>query len=303
MKHLKPLTYIAVIAKSGSIRKAAERISLTPSALNRQLQAFEREIGTEIFERLAGGVRPNAAGELLLRHIRDQISDFERVRSQIADLGGMRRGHVTIACSQAFAHYLIPKEIERYRSTFPLVSFEVRVCDHREAVAAMDAHEVDLALVLQPPAAPAFQVIFSCAQPLCGMMAADHPLAGASPVRLRDCLHYPLALPDRTTAGRYLFDVATHRVGLPFDVRVTSNSFEFLHAYLLIEPLVAFQVMSGLPPVSKRRGLVFREVDRRDAPTATLALGQLRGRSLPVASAKFAEQISRSIDAHLASDP
>lgn len=56
--------------------------------------------------------------------------------------------------------------------------------------------------------------------------------------------------------------------------------------------------MSALPPMEDRAriGLVFREVDRRDAATATLALGQLRGRSLPVASAKFAEQVSKSLD-------
>jgi DNA-binding transcriptional LysR family regulator len=210
----------------------------------------------------------------------------------------MRRGHVTVACSQAFAYHFMPKEIAVYRAQFPLVSFEVRISDHREAIAALNAHEVDLALVLQPPAAPAFQALVSCTQPLCAMMAADHPLADDAPVRLRDCLRYPLVLPDRTTAGRFLFDMATHRMDLPFDVVVTTNSFEFCRSYLLREPLIAFQVMSALPPLEDRAriGLVFREVDRRDAATATLALGQLRGRSLPVASAKFAEQVSKSLD-------
>jgi DNA-binding transcriptional LysR family regulator len=302
MKHLRTLHYISAIAKTGSIRKTAEGVNLTPSALNRKIQDFERELGTEIFERLAGGVRLNAAGELVLRHIRDQLSEFERVKSKIADLSGMRRGHVTVACSQAFAYHFMPEEIARYRALFPLVSFEVRISDHREAIAALNAHEVDLALVLQPPAAPAFQVLLSCTQPLCAMMAGDHPLAGSTPVRFRDCLRYPLILPDKTTAGRYLFDVATLRMGVAIDnVAVTSNSFEFVRSYLLREPLIAFQVMSGLPPLGERErtGLVFREVDRRDAPTATLALGQLRGRSLPVAAAKFAEQVSRRLDEHV----
>lgn len=244
MKHLRTLNYIAAIAKTGSIRKTAEGVNLTPSALNRKIQDFERELGCEIFERLAGGVRLNAAGELVLRHIRDQVSEFERVRSKIADLSGMRRGHVTVACSQAFAYHFMPKEIAVYRAQFPLVSFEVRISDHREAIAALNAHEVDLALVLQPPAAPAFQVLLSLTQPLCAMMAADHPLAGDAPVRLRDCLRYPLVLPDRTTAGRYLFDMATHRMELPVDVMVTTNSFEFCRSYLLREPLETARLKS-----------------------------------------------------------
>jgi DNA-binding transcriptional LysR family regulator len=298
MKHLRTLGYIAAVAKAGSIRKTAAQANITPSALNRKIQDFERELGTEIFDRLAGGVRPNAAGELVLRHIRDKLSDFERVRSQIADLSGMRRGHVAIACSQAFAYYFMPEQISRYRAQFPLVSFEVRVIDHHEAIAALNAHEVDLALVLQPPAGTIFQILFSCVQPLCAMMAIGHPLAAPGPVRLRECLRYPLILPDHTTAGRYLFDAAAHRAGIEGNVVVTSSSFEFVQNYLLREPLVGFQVMSGLPPPEQRKrlGLAFRRVDSRDAPSATMALGQLRGRALPVAAAKFAEQVSKSID-------
>jgi DNA-binding transcriptional LysR family regulator len=302
MKHLRTLQYIAAVAKTGSIRKTAEQINITPSALNRKIQDFERELGTAIFDRLAGGVRLNAAGELVLRHIRDKVADFERVRSQIADLSGMRRGHVAIACSQAFAHYFMPEQIARYRAQFPLVSFDVRVIDHREAIAALNAHEVDLALVLQPPTETSFQILFRYLQPLYAMMSTAHPLADMKSVRLRDCLRHGLILPDRTTTGRYLFDTALARVGIDANIVVTSNSFEFVQNYLLREPLIGFQVMSGLPPPEqrKRSGLAFRAVDSRDAANATMALGQLRGRALPVAAAKFAEQISKNIDQHIA---
>ncbi|HEY1934374.1 MAG TPA: LysR family transcriptional regulator [Acetobacteraceae bacterium] len=298
MKHQRTLDYILAVARTGSIRKTAERVSLTASALNRKIQDFERELGTEIFERLPGGVRPNAAGELLLRHIRDQATDFERVRSQIADLSGIRRGHVAIACSQTFANHFMPEEVARYRARFPQVSFEVRISDHREAVAALNAHDVDLALVLQPPVEPSFKVLLACAQPLCVMMAIDHPLAGTGPVRLRDCLRFSLILPDQSTTGRHLFDLAMRRVVSDANVVAVSNSFEFVRNYLLREPLLGFQVMSGLPPLMERKGLglAFREIHVRDAPAATLALGQLRGRSLPIASAKFAEQIQISIN-------
>jgi DNA-binding transcriptional LysR family regulator len=297
MKHLRTLSYINAIARTGSIRKTAENVNLTPSALNRQILDFERQIGTQIFERLPTGVRLNAAGELIVRHIRDQLSDFERVKSQIADLSGLRRGHVAIACSQAFASDIMPQEIERYRSQFPLVSFEVRVCDHREAIAALDVHEVDLALIFQPSSEQDFQILLSYTQPLCALMSAGHPLAGITPVRLRECLRYPLILPDQSTVGRYLFDVAIRRAQLSIDPVIVSNSFEFMRNYLLREPLIAFQVTCQYisQPKRARRGLILRPIDRRDVTPARMALGQLRGRSLPVASVKFAEQLSRSL--------
>jgi DNA-binding transcriptional LysR family regulator len=67
----------------------------------------------------------------------DQLSDFQRLRSQIADLSGVRRGHVAIAASQAFAHGLIPDAIATYRSLHPLDSFTILAHDHIHAVTAV----------------------------------------------------------------------------------------------------------------------------------------------------------------------
>ena len=52
MPQLKPLTYLIEVARIGSIRKAAEALAITPSALNRRILALEEELGAPIFERL-----------------------------------------------------------------------------------------------------------------------------------------------------------------------------------------------------------------------------------------------------------
>jgi DNA-binding transcriptional LysR family regulator len=293
MKHLRTLTCIAEVARSGSIRRSAERLAITPSALTRKIQDFEEELGTPIFERLPHGMRLNAAGELVIRHVRDQVSDLERVRSQIADLSGVRRGHVALACSQAFAHELVPDEIKAYRAQHPLVSFTVLVRDHVHAVAALTAFDADLALVLQPPPAAEFQPLLSLRQPLCAMMSGDHPLAGPGPIRLRDCLRFPIALPDRSLSIRHLLDAAIARLSLPVQVAVASGSFEVLRSYVRREPVISFQIRAGFP--TSDPGLVAREIDDRDLAPAQVVLGQLRGRALSVAALKFVDQISNSL--------
>ena len=84
-------------------------MNITSSALNRRIQGFEAEFGAQIFERLPRGVRLNPAGELLMQHIRSQLIDLERIRGQVADLSGERRGHVSIACSQALNPIFLPR--------------------------------------------------------------------------------------------------------------------------------------------------------------------------------------------------
>lgn len=294
MKHLRVLTYVSEVARNGSVRRAAERLHITPSALTRQIQDLEYELGTPIFERSAQGMRLNAAGELLVRHIRDQVSDLDRVRSHIADLSGVRRGHVALACSQAFVNHVVPDEVEAYRAQFPEVTFTVQVRDHVQAVVALAQFEADLALVLQPPPSADLQVLFSCRQTLCVLMRAGHALAReAGPVRLRDCLMHPMALPDRSLAIRHHLDEALARKGTPVRPAIESSSLEFLRNLVLREDAVSLQVPSGIPDDPR---LCRRPIDARDLDPMTLILGQLRGRNLSVAAAKFADRFANSLN-------
>ena len=108
MQNLRIYKYVDKIAKTGSIRQAAEQLYITPSALNRRLLALEQELGVKVFERLGRGVRLSTAGELFIDHIRKHLSETETLKSQIEDLSGLRRGHVTIACTQAALPFFIP---------------------------------------------------------------------------------------------------------------------------------------------------------------------------------------------------
>ena len=107
MRFMTSLHFIDAVAREKSIRKAAEKLAITSTALNRRILQIEDEIGQPLFERLASGVRLNTAGELFVQYIRKQTADLARVQSQIADLSGIRRGHVTISSGpQALQHFL-----------------------------------------------------------------------------------------------------------------------------------------------------------------------------------------------------
>jgi DNA-binding transcriptional LysR family regulator len=294
MKHLRTLEYISSISRTGSIRRTAEQMNITPSALTRKIQDFEAELGAPVFERLPQGMRLNAAGELLVRHIRSQFADFERLRSQIADLTGVRRGHVAIACSQAFMDHLLPEEIAAYRRQFPLVSFGVQTRDHAQGIQSLVSFEADLALLVNPPAAAEMTVLMSGSYPLCAVMNRDHPLAGSDPVRLRECLQYPVAMPDRSLAIRHVLDAAFLRSQVAADVAIESGSIEFLRNFTLREQVISFHVaLAG----QLGEGLCLRPLEPKDVPLLALVLGYARGRSLPIAASKFAEQLSRRLAA------
>jgi len=293
MRHMRFLRYVDEVARAGSIRKAAEQLHVTASAVNRRIMDLEEELGAPLFERRARGVRLTAAGELFVRYIREQTGDVDRMKSQIEDLKGMRRGTVRIACSQALALDFLPREIAAYRTKFPLVAFEVKVFDHERAMASLAAFDVDLVLVFRPPFLSNFQPLMSLQQRLVALMAADHPLAARKKIRLSECVGYPVALAERSLGGRQLLAEVLARSNLRFDIAAESNSFEFLRGMVLRGKAISFQIEIGALESDE---LAVREIDNRDVPRADLVLGQLRGRNLPLASAKFAEQLARVLE-------
>jgi DNA-binding transcriptional LysR family regulator len=291
MRHLQPLEYFNAIVAAGSIRKAAETLSITSTALNRRLLAIEEELGVDLFERLPKGVQLSAAGEILLLHIREQIADMARVKSQISDLKGERRGHVAIACSQAILTSFLPVEISKYRSQHPFVTFSVQVRDRAAAEEALLDRSADLALVFEPVQLADFQTLLAVKQSVWVLMPKDHPLAHKPILRMRECLRFPVGLPTKQYGVRHILEASARRISLNLAPVVESDSFDYLRYQAVEEGIITFQIEIGLPLNLESIGLVACKLDERDVPDGVLYVGQLKGRTLPVAGAKFANQI------------
>jgi DNA-binding transcriptional LysR family regulator len=83
MLHARILTYLDEVARSGSIRKAAARLNVASTAINRQIIALEEEMGQRLFDRIPRRLRLTAAGEVLIEHVRDTLKAFERTKARL----------------------------------------------------------------------------------------------------------------------------------------------------------------------------------------------------------------------------
>lgn len=286
---------IEAVVRAGSIRKAAEDMNITASALNRRIQGFETDFGWEIFERLPRGMRLNPAGEVLMHHIRAQMSDLARVQSQVADLSGLRRGHVSIACSQALLPYFLPKQISIYRAEHPNVTFSINVRDREQAEQDLSTFESDLALVFEPVHLVDFEIIQAIPQPVNAVFKAGHQLGDNEEVRLRDCLECPCVLPTTKYGVRNLLEIGAKRIRRELSPVIETESFELIRHYILNETAVGFQIPIGLIGGDSSE-THYRPIVEKDAPVGQLYLGQKKGRTLPVASSRFAAQLASVLE-------
>ena len=295
LRHMRVWRYVDEVARTGSLRLAAARLNVTASALLRRIADIEADLGTPLFERAPTGMRPTVAGELFIGWIRGQGAELEQVRSRIEDLSGLRRGRVRIACSQALAMSFLPAEMAAFQARAPLVDFAVTVRDHDGALSALAEFEADLALIFNPPPNADWQPLLQLGQRLVAIMAAGHPLAARPVLRLRDCAAFPAALPDRSFGARQILEARMAGHSAKLRVALEANSFELLRQFVRHGEAITFQIAIGAP--TDDPGLAVRPIDDRDLAHGPLVLGQLKGRTLPVAAAKFAERLAERLDA------
>lgn len=293
MRALETLHYIEIIAKEGSIRKAADVLNITSTALNRRVLSLEDELGYPIFERSAAGVRLNTAGELLVNFSKRQKTDFERMKSQMADLAGMRRGHISIAAAPEAMRSLLPQEIARYRAEHPGITFSITRQYREDAEASLNNLDCDIAITFEPVQSPQFKVMATARQQPHLFMAKTHPLAKKTVIRLRECIYYPVILPSPENGIRQLIDASLLANPMPISVIGETDSIDFLHAYLIHEHAISFQIPIG---IGNEQDLTLVEIDKRDIKTGTLHIGQLKDRVLSVAAAKFLDQITHKLE-------
>ena len=295
MRHQLVLKYVEQIARTGSLRSAAEKLGITPSALNRRILGIEEELGVEIFERHPSGLRPNIAGEILLRHIRDQLADMERVKSRIADLTGMRAGHINIATTREAMAFFLPELIKAHLTRFPAVSFGVNLFERGEAELSLTDNTNDIAIVFEPLRTKDLQIVRYEPQSLYCIMSKLHPLAKKARLNIYDCTDFPLVLPKRSEGIRYALDRIAEKVGITLEPAVETNSLELLHPLSQGSETLGFVIDINLRPELEKDGLVAVPLDPQGTTNGHLIAGYLRGRTLPVASARFLETIDKEL--------
>src|ERR1700732_4866784 len=99
---LDDLRALVEFALAGSIAGAADRLYRTPSAITRQLQRLEAELGAELLDRSVKPPRLNSLGSRVLEQARDLLQRTETLKS-ITSSDAEPHGLLRIGLSHPFA--------------------------------------------------------------------------------------------------------------------------------------------------------------------------------------------------------
>ena len=135
------------VARHLNFRVASEELALTQSAVSRQIQALEDEVGAPLFLRHTRAVELTTAGTQLLAAVAPALPRIDAAVRQIRQSVGRKSVALTTFASFA-SMWLIPR-LEAFQRDNPDIDFRI---DASDTAVDLEVADVDLALRYGPAA-------------------------------------------------------------------------------------------------------------------------------------------------------
>ena len=135
------------VARAGSISGAARLIGWTQPAVSQHLRALEREVGSPLLLRGAGGVKLTEPGRVLLARADAVAGQLHMAGEELAALAQLRRGTVRLAAYPSAAATLVPRVVAALLDRNPNIDVILTEAEPPEAMGLVEAGDVDVALV------------------------------------------------------------------------------------------------------------------------------------------------------------
>lgn len=113
------LRVVCEVARAGSFSAAAQQLGYTQSAVSRQVAVTEKLAGSPLFTRHARGVRPTAAGEVLVRHAGKVLDNVTAATQELAGMRDRLAGRLVVGGFPTATATLLPRAVARLLKDHP----------------------------------------------------------------------------------------------------------------------------------------------------------------------------------------
>ncbi|MFP6556711.1 LysR family transcriptional regulator [Paraburkholderia sp. B3] len=256
----------------GSLRKAAQQVSLSQPATTKSLREIEALFGAELFSRSPRGIVANELGRCVIRHARALRSEISALRDELAAI--MRGGGGTLAVGAVMGSmpvWLTPV-LKSLREVQPDVSVEIWEDNSARLLSMLDQRLLDL--VIGRPSVSvhpdAYDFVPLEIEEVCLIVEGRDPLMRKPPAKLADLAGNPWIVPQAMLPMRSLLEQLFDDAQLPFPRYAIETSSTFATVSLLrsgagtvgLMPLKVAQYFAEYGLV----GILPLRIERRGAP-------------------------------------
>jgi len=145
---LEKLRLFLVVLEEGGFRRAADRLRISQSAITRQMQALEFDLGGPVLKRTSDGVYPTKGGQALAKRAKTLLADYDSTMAEVRRLNRGENERLRIGyIASAVQEYLGPA-LAVLRRAYP--TLQVKMLDQTpgEMIIALQQGKIDLAFTM-----------------------------------------------------------------------------------------------------------------------------------------------------------
>lgn len=191
---LRQLAYAVAVADHRHFTAAAEAMFVSQPGLSGQIQALERRLGVQLFERSSRGVRLTPVGGQVVDRSRQVLRAVEELVHLASLHHGAIRGVLRVAAIPTIAPYLLPMLTRLVRTLWPEVRLELVELQSRAMIEALDHGRCDMGLLAVPYDTGDMSTITVAEEPFLLAVPDDDPLARKSSVEVSQLQGLPMLL-------------------------------------------------------------------------------------------------------------
>jgi DNA-binding transcriptional LysR family regulator len=144
------LDYFTTVAEQLSFTKASAILHVAQPSLSQAIKSLERELGVQLFHRLAQGIRLTSAGEALLGPAKQTLRDFAAAAAAVANVTDLSGGQLDIASLPAVARDPLVPMIVRMHTRHPGVKIRVSHPGGDDVLTSLRTGDSELAMTIEP---------------------------------------------------------------------------------------------------------------------------------------------------------
>lgn len=154
LSHLKSLQALELAIRLGSLKQAADALSITPAAVGQRVKALEDYLGVDLLERGRSGLRPSQSLSVALAHLNTAFRELDAAATAL----DLQRGHeIHVAAPSDFAELWLAPRLGRFTALHPNTRFSI----NGEGDAPIRIGSVDCEISFGPPRdEPEYDILF-----------------------------------------------------------------------------------------------------------------------------------------------
>lgn len=268
------LLYFYHVAKAGRFTAAEAILDVAQSAMSRQIQQLERDLGVQLLDRTGHGVKLTAHGEILYRRAESILSSMSMTVDELQEASHQQLETISIAAPPSFMASYMADVINGFTKARP----GVRICAVEASTGGVYNHlasgQVDVAIVLQTANTARLSLRELTQEQLYLVAASGHPIETQKFVARHQLKEIDLVLPASLYGSRAILSDYFAAEDIPLRSQIEADSLPLMRELLRTRRLCT--ILPKITCEAELAGGQFFARPLKPALSRTLYIAQLR---------------------------